>query len=219
VSLVAAAAVFVVAAASGGGSPRVNTSAVAGGATQPSTTFTVPSHRTVASDATTTTPPGPASTTTSTVDPGSLPQTAQQPSGSDPQFVARMASLVQAVAVGRPALATGVFFPLAAYTQVKAISDPAADYQNRLLADFDQDIMSLHSEIDPAGSTASLTSVSVPPAAQWIVPGVEYNKGSYWRVYGSVVHMSVAGAPHFFGIASLISWRGQWYVVHLSSIR
>lgn len=69
----------------------------------------------------------------------------------------------------------------------------------------------------PAGAT--FTSVTVPDTAEWILPGVEYNKGSYWRVYGAEVHYSVGGAAHFFTIASLISWRGEWYVVHLSSIR
>jgi len=44
-----------------------------------------------------------------------------------------------------------------------------------------------------------------------------YNKGSYWRVYGSVVHYEVDGRSSTFVIQSLISWRGEWYVVHLTT--
>jgi hypothetical protein len=76
--------------------------------------------------------------------------------------------------------------------------------------------MTLHGEIN---SAATFGSVQVPDAAQWIRPGVEYNKGSYWRVYGTTVNYTAAGRAGSFPIASLISWRGQWYVVHLLSIR
>ena len=55
--------------------------------------------------------------------------------------------------------------------------------------------------------------------AVWVQPGAEYNKGSYWRVYGSRSHYTVDGQDHSFPVSSLISWRGQWYVVHLGEIR
>ena len=117
---------------------------------------------------------------------------------------------------GDPAAATPAFFPLSAYLQVKAIADPAHDYKTRLVADFDQDIMALHARV-PASAT--FQSVSVPTAAQWILPGAEYNKGSYWRVYGTRVTYEVSGQTRQFTIASMISWRGEWYVVHLLAIR
>lgn len=168
---------------------------------------------------TTTVPPTTVAPTTTTLDPGSLPQTSVLPSAQDPQFDARLSDLLQAVASGRPALAAPAFFPLGAYTQVKGISDPVHDYQTRLIPDFDQDILALHSEIDPGGAPVTFASVTVPDAAQWIRPGVEYNKGSYWRVYDSRLNFRLAGQLHYFTIVSLISWRGEWYVVHLSSIR
>ena len=68
-------------------------------------------------------------------------------------------------------------------------------------------------------ASARFTGVTVPDAAQWILPGVEYNKGSYWRVYGSTLNYAAGGRSGSFTIASMISWRGQWYVVHLASIR
>ena len=151
-----------------------------------------------------------------TPDPGSLPQTAARPSGSDPQFAKRMSALWTAIVAGEPA-ARSSFFPLGAYLQVKAISNPAADYRNRLIALYDLDIRALHLRV---GSGATLLGVDVPDrSATWVTPGQEYNNESYWRVYGTRVrYRTVAGKEGSFGIFSLISWRDQWYVVHLGPI-
>ena len=156
--------------------------------------------------------PGPARTP----DPGSLPQTTARPSGSDPQFAKRMRALWAAIVTGDTP-ARGSFFPLGAYLQVKAISDPAADYRNRLIALYGLDIRALHLRV---GSGATLLGVDVPDrSATWVTPGQEYNKGSYWRVYGTrVSYRTVTGKEGSFGIFSLTSWRGQWYVVHLGPI-
>jgi hypothetical protein len=151
-----------------------------------------------------------------TPDPGSLPQTTARPSGSDPQFAQRMSAL-WAVIVEGDTPARSSFFPLGAYLQVKAISNPAADYRNRLVALYDLDVRALHLRV---GSGATLLGVDVPDAsATWVPPGQEYNKGSYWRVYGTRMRYRTAtGKEGSFGIFSLISWRGQWYVVHLGPI-
>jgi hypothetical protein len=151
-----------------------------------------------------------------TPDPGSLPQTTARPSGSDPQFTKRMLALWAAMVTG-DAAPGGSFFPLGAYLQVKAISNPAADYRNRLVALYDLDIRALHLRV---GTGATLLGVDVPDrSATWVTPGQEYNKGSYWRVYGARVrYRTAAGKDGSFGIFSLISWRGQWYVVHLGPI-
>lgn len=132
----------------------------------------------------------------------------------DPAFLQRISDLWSAIVSGDPSIAAPAFFPLSAYVQVKAIYDPVHDYQTRLIPDFDRDIMSLHSQI---GGDATFESVFVPNAAQWIRPGVEYNKGSYWRVYGARVTYEVDDETHYFTIDSMISWRGEWYVVHLQS--
>jgi hypothetical protein len=163
----------------------------------------------------------PAAPTTShsaarTPDQGSLPQTAARPSGSDPLFANRMRALWAAIVAGDTA-ARSSFFPLDGYLQVKAISNPAADYRNRLIALYDLDIRALHLRV---GSGATLLGVDVPDrSATWVTPGQEYNKGSYWRVYRTRVrYRTVAGKKGSFGIFSLISWRGQWYIVHLGPI-
>ncbi len=52
------------------------------------------------------------------------------------------------------------------------------------------------------------------------MPGVEYNSGSYWRVFGSTLRYRLDdGTLHELPVTSLISWRGEWYVVHLGPIR
>lgn len=176
-------------------------------------------------------PPGPPATspvlndTTTTVDPGTLPQTQALPAGDDPSFRSRIQGLLRAIVDGDPAEGQPAFFPRSAYVQVKAISDPVHDYQTRLIANYDQDIQALHAQATGglgSGSSAAeavLLSVRVPTAAQWITPGVEYNKGSYWRVYGTTVTYDIGAQAHTFEIHSLISWRGEWYVVHLGAIR
>jgi hypothetical protein len=155
-----------------------------------------------------------------TVDPGTLPQTDERPTASGAQFDAGVQGLWHAITSDDPASALPFFFPQSAYVQVKAISDPVGDYHSRLIANFEQDIHALHTQVGADGSRAKLGGLTVPgDQAVWVQPGAEYNKGSYWRVYGSTLHYTVDDQDHSFPVSSLISWRGQWYVVHLGEIR
>jgi hypothetical protein len=160
--------------------------------------------------------PSPSPSPSPSVDPGTLPQTHVLPNPDDPLFQAGVQDLWQAIVTNDPATALPFFFPKSAYLQVKAISNPSADYKNRLIAWYDLDIAAAHKLLGADAATAQLVGVSVPTKqAQWIVPGVEYNKGSYYRVYGTRLTYKVGGKTKSFGIFSLISWRGEWYVVHL----
>ncbi len=167
--------------------------------------------------ATPTPTPSPTPTPTPSVDPGTLPQTEDKPSASDPEFAGKMQLLWTAIASGQQGdveAARAAFFPLTAYRQVKGISDPDGDYRDRLIAMYDLDIKALHDFVGPG---ATFVRVDVPDgAAQWMPPGSEFNKGPYWRVLGTrMVVRTAAGAEKSFGVTSMISWRGQWYVVHL----
>ena len=51
----------------------------------------------------------------------------------------------------------------------------------------------------------------------WVPPGACYNSIGYWHVPGARVVYERGGATRSFGIASLISWRGDWYLVHLGA--
>ena len=168
----------------------------------------------------TTTKGAPTAATTTTVDPGTLPQTDEKPTATGAEFDAHVDALWQAIVRDDPSLALPFFFPESAYLQVKDIQDPAGDYQSRLIANYEDDVHALHAQLGDAASRAQLVGMSVPnDQAQWITPGTEYNKGSYWRVYGSTLNSTVDGQSRSFPVTSLISWRGQWYVVHLGEVR
>ena len=112
------------------------------------------------------------------------------------------------------------FFPKGAYLQVKAISDPATDYEQRLVANYEQDIHTLHAQLGADAAGAQFGRIDVPDAQAVLVqPGEESNKLSYWRVYGTTVQYTEDSQGNSFPVTSLISWRGQWYVVHLGEIR
>jgi hypothetical protein len=191
---------------SGGDDPRANVRLAAGSVT-PST---MPA---------TTTPPTAAPTTTTTTDSGALPQTMDKPTAQSSSFQARVQGLWQAIVADTPGPGMPFFFPLSAYLQVKAISNPTGDWNTRLVANYGADIHALHAQLGAAASRAKLVDLQVPDAAQWILPGAEANKGSYWRVYGTVLRYSVDGVVSTFPVTSMISWRGEWYVVHLGAIR
>jgi hypothetical protein len=59
----------------------------------------------------------------------------------------------------------------------------------------------------------------VPDTATWVKVGEEYNIGPYWRVLNSQLKFLVDGKTVSIPLNSMISWRGQWYVVHLGTIR
>ncbi|MGF7236071.1 MAG: hypothetical protein ACQSGP_14085 [Frankia sp.] len=161
-----------------------------------------------------------APTPSPTVDPGTLPQTRQEPGATDARFVARARGLWAAVTGARSdAAALPFFFPLSAYRQVKSINDPAGDWRTRLVGFYDLDLDAVRASIGPHVASARLLGVSVPAGrAGWVDPGVEYNRIGYWRVYGTRVRYEVDGREGSFGVCSLISWRGDWYVVHLGPI-
>jgi hypothetical protein len=148
--------------------------------------------------------------------PAGLHQTHTFPATGTPVFRAEMTDLWTAITTGRPRFAAQAFFPLTAYTQVKAIANPAADWQSRLFGQFRLDVFAAHSYV---GSGARLERVIVPSGqASWIDPGVCYNAVGYWHVAGSRLVYRQHGRIRSIGIASLISWRGRWYVVHFGAV-
>jgi hypothetical protein len=151
--------------------------------------------------------------------PGRLHQTRALPSPRSRAFRGEMTDLWSAVVTGRPRLALQSFFPMTAYAQVKAIYNPAADWHGRLFAEFSLDIAAAHRLLGRGAARARLARVIVPSAAAaWIDPGVCENSVGYWHVGGARLVYRQHGRLRSFGIASLISWRGRWYVVHLGAV-
>ncbi len=148
---------------------------------------------------------------------GALPQTRAFPRTDSVAFHNAMTDLWLAVTMGNPRFGLPGFFPVAAYKQVKAEPYPAADWQDRLWYDFVLDVRAAHRLL---GSGAALDRVVVPTAyAAWVYPGACHNTIGYWHVPGARVVYREHGQERSFGIASLISWRGVWYVVHLGAVQ
>ncbi len=158
----------------------------------------------------------PTTTTTTTTDPGTLPQTDAFPSASSPEFEARMASLWNGVATDSVEAALPAFFPESAYAQLKAIPDASGDYSERLVVEYGQDVAAAHALLGPG---AALVGVQVDSGyGHWVPPGVCDNSVGYFEVPNARMVYSAGGQVASFGIASMISWRGEWYVVHLGAI-
>ena len=151
--------------------------------------------------------------------PGRLPQTTQLPSSATPQFHRKMADLWRGITSGVLHPALPAFFPETAYAQVKAIADPHSDWLYRLIGGYVADIDAAHSLLGAGASSARLLSVQVPAGyAHWVPPGVCYNSVGYWETPNSRIVYEEGGQERSFGIASMISWRGVWYVVHLGAV-
>jgi len=147
---------------------------------------------------------------------GSLPQTSRFPSTTTAPFQNAIHDLWLAVVTGNAGLAGPAFFPETAYAQVKAIASPQSDWQGRLWYDFKLDVAAAHALV---GRDARFVRVIVPAQdAAWVSPGVCANKIGYWHVPGARVVYQRGGETRSFGIASLISWRGEWYVVHFGAV-
>jgi hypothetical protein len=130
-----------------------------------------------------------------------------------------MASLWKGVVRNSLGAAVPAFFPEGAYAQVKAIADAAADYRGRLLVDYRLDLGAAHALLGANPGSARLLGANVPSGyAHWVSPGACYNRVGYYEVPNARVVYRQDGKVRSFGIASMISWRGVWYVVHLGAV-
>lgn len=150
-----------------------------------------------------------------------LPQTEDRPSASSAAFQARLTLLVQAIAEDRPEVALPVFFPVEAYKQVKAIEKPERDWKARLVRAFERNVHEYHRELGSAASSARLVRVEIPDSKiKWMKPGSEGNAVGYFRVVRSRLVVRTSEREEIpLEITSLISWRGEWYVVHLHGFK
>jgi hypothetical protein len=142
-----------------------------------------------------------------------------RPTATDPNFMARLRSYWQHVLVGKAGPADDIFFPRPAYLQVKELSNAGGDWDTRLYYDYTMDLTADHRLVTtgaPQGAAITVLGVDVPEASvRWVPPGVEVNAIGYWQVSYARVRYSVAGQERSFAVSSMISWRGQWYFVHL----
>jgi hypothetical protein len=130
-----------------------------------------------------------------------------------------MAALWSGVQTGSPDAGLPAFFPEAAYAQVKTYGDPAADWRDRLVLNYGLDLRAARALLGPHPDRVRLLRVSVPASyAHWVDPGACYNRVGYYEVPNSRVVYLQGDEVRSFGIASMISWRGVWYVVHMGMV-
>ena len=158
-------------------------------------------------------------TTTTTTDPGLLPQTTAFPFTQTPQFENEMSDLFQAIVTDSAALAQPAYFPESAYLQLKTIYNARSDYVTRLEGDFSLDIGAAHVVLGNDAGAAKLLEATAPSGfGHWVPPGVCDNSVGYYELPNARMVYQEDGQIRSFGIASMISWRGVWYVVHLGAI-
>src|SRR5665213_202861 len=151
--------------------------------------------------------------------PGSLPQTHAYPSGKTAQFRSLMVALWDGVVHDSLDRALPAFFPKAAYVRLKAITSAGSDWTDRLVHDYHLDIAAAHALLGRHFANAHLLTVKVISSyGHWIEPGVCANSIGYYELPNARVVYREDGRIRSFGIASMISWRGVWYVVHLGAI-
>jgi hypothetical protein len=150
-----------------------------------------------------------------------LDQTDQRPTSTSPSFQKRIELVARAILTGDTEPALPAFFPLVAYQQVKDVAKPERDYKFRLLANFKRDLLEYHHALGAAAADCKFDGVTVSEKdAKWMAPGSEGNKLGYFRVLRSRLRFTLpTGRSREFELTSLISWRGEWYVVHLHGFK
>gem|GEM_PF-439868 len=151
-----------------------------------------------------------------------IQQTEDRPTTDTPAFQGRMALLWEAIVRDDPEHAMPAFFPLEAYQQVKAIADPTSDWNQRLVAAFKRSVHTSHARLGANPELAELVGVEVKDdKARWMVPGSEGNALGYFRVTRSRLQYrpTPEATPVDLDISSMISWRGEWFVVHLDGMK
>lgn len=149
-----------------------------------------------------------------------LPQTDELPSFDSPSFQRRIELVFEAIIKDDPKLATPAFFPVIAYEQVKDISQPARDHKRRLLTAFAKNIHDYHRQVSKLDTPKLVEVVPSTLAARWMKPGTEGNRLGYFRLLRSKLKIADAnGKELLLEMTSMISWRGEWYVVHLNGFK
>jgi hypothetical protein len=148
--------------------------------------------------------------------PGNLPQTNVEPSFGAP-LNHQMRTLFEAIATEKHTLGATVFFPRAAYLRMKTgvIPEPASDYAGRLVAFFNLDLAAYRRRLFTNSTTTFIRVNADPRQAAWIRPGACENRVGYWYLPRARLVMLRRHVVVSVAVASMISWRGVWYVIHL----
>ncbi|APR99918.1 hypothetical protein BCY86_03910 [Pajaroellobacter abortibovis] len=134
-------------------------------------------------------------------------------------------ALWQAIVQEQPQKGMLFFFPLSAYEQVKAVSNPKADWKYRLISNYNRDIHELHQRFSTQSPHARFVRLEVLQGSmRWVNPEKEWNKLGYCQILGARLHYQLTeGAstkrPIMIPVRSLIAWKGEWFIVHLNRFK
>lgn len=150
-----------------------------------------------------------------------LAQTEDDPQLDSPVFKHHLRLLAQAILRDDPELARATFFPVEAYQQVKDIPKPERDWEYRLWKNFKRDVHDYHRRLGSGARFATLVELEPNPRSKsWMKPGSEGNKLGYFRMtHPRLVFKTLGGKTLKLDLTSLISWRGEWYIVHLNGFK
>jgi hypothetical protein len=146
-----------------------------------------------------------------------LPQTEDKPSGDSPAFQKRAELLFEAIKKDDASIAEPSFFPKSAYAQVKDIPKAERDWETRLWRLFKRDIHEYHQHLGKDPESVEYAGVVVADKhSKWITKNTEGNRLGYFRAFGTVLqYKNAKGKLVKLEVTSIISWRGEWFVVHL----
>jgi len=150
-----------------------------------------------------------------------LPQLPDEPSDDSPLFRRRLRLLFDAIVHDDPERARAFFFPREAYEKVKAIAKPGRDWDKRLWKLFVRDVHRYHEQLGPEPSKATFVSfIPRTKRKKWMKPHTEGNNIGYWRMTRSKLEfLDGSGEERSLEITGLISWRGEWCLVHLHGFK
>jgi hypothetical protein len=150
-----------------------------------------------------------------------LPQTEDKPTIASAAFQKRAELLFKAIATDDASIAAPTFFPKQAYVLVKDIPHAEKDWDARLWTLFKRDIHEYHGLLGKDPDKATYDGVTSDEAhLKWMAVGSEGNKLGYWRAFGTLLAFkNAAGQSRKLEVTSIISWRGEWFVVHLHGTR
>jgi len=150
-----------------------------------------------------------------------LPQTDDRPTTESAFFQRLGPMLFEAIVRDDPEVVMPYFFPRVAYEQVKAIARPERDWRMRLVRLFERDIHGYYRHLGRYRNQAQYVGFEVvEDRARFMKPHTEGNRLPYWRVLRShLIYRDHQGRRLRLEVTSLISWRGEWYVVHLNGFK
>jgi hypothetical protein len=123
--------------------------------------------------------------------------------------------LLTALEKGSFAEVKDLFFPEAAFLELKAIAKPA-DYYSQLVKWYEQDFAREQARFKGRGPL--VFKAMKGGSCKWKAPQTEANRIPYWSCYRRKIELTAAGQSETLELRALINWGRQWYITHLGPI-